>query len=251
MTRMMINAAMVPNEGTFTYRGVCSDVAAGWLREHGREAVSYVGYTQTAEHIRRLSGVEITLNRAKCTMSAGDEALVVKLAYRVADPATKGQPQPDDWEYGILTCDVVPQPTSASPDVLLQKLSSTNGRWGIEVIGPPALKPERWALPRCLVGYRADVLGETAGVEVVRLAPEPGSVTIIESRDQVAPVAGEATVVASMSLQSGHYATVISARPGAVLRWVGYKGRSAGFERVTGEGLREMASHEALAMGIS
>ena len=172
--KLVINAAMVPHPGTFIYRHVSAGEAASWLREHGDEAVSYVGYPQTADHIESLSGgwevvanccgptrqvgwvadhnealalqerevqrqvnealafpergkvnhdeaaslcpecgrmmvvsvawrmVTVALNRAKCSMAPGDEALVVKLTYRVQDPATKGQPQPEDWEYGIL-----------------------------------------------------------------------------------------------------------------------------------------------------
>ncbi len=100
--RIIINAAMIPNPGTFRYHNIAAEEAAAWLREHGRWAVSYVGYPQTAEHIAVLSGVHVALNRAKTAMDVGDEALVVKLAYRVANPATKGQLQPEDWEYGIL-----------------------------------------------------------------------------------------------------------------------------------------------------
>lgn len=100
--KIIINAAMIPNEGTFNYRNISRDDAIAWLREYGLRAVSYVGYPQTAEHISSISGVYVILNRAKCRMVQGDEALVVKLAYRVADPASKGQPQPEDWEYGLL-----------------------------------------------------------------------------------------------------------------------------------------------------
>jgi len=100
--KILVNAAMVPNEGTFTYRHVSADVAGTWLMAYGPTAISYVGYPQTAEHIKSLSGLRVALNRAKCAMNEGDEALVVKLAYRVTDPTTKGQPQPEDWEYGLL-----------------------------------------------------------------------------------------------------------------------------------------------------
>jgi hypothetical protein len=104
MTKILINAAMVPNPGTFSYQNISQCEAVSWLKEHGHKAASYIGYPQTADHINKLSGVHVMLNRAKCSMTTGDEALVVKLAYRVVDPATKGQPQPEDWEYGLLQC---------------------------------------------------------------------------------------------------------------------------------------------------
>lgn len=117
VTRLLINAAMVPNPGTFRYRQISADAAAQWLAVYGDIAVSYIGYPQTAEHLETLwcesqennwmrgpddPPLRVALNRAKTTMVAGDEALVCKLAYRVLDPATKGQPQSSDWEYGLL-----------------------------------------------------------------------------------------------------------------------------------------------------
>ena len=35
-------------------------------------------------------------------MAAGDEALVVRLPYRVQDPAAKAAHAPEAWEYGLL-----------------------------------------------------------------------------------------------------------------------------------------------------
>jgi len=44
------------------------------------------------------------LSREASPMEVGDEALVVRLRYRVADPSQKGSVAvgPDVWEYGIL-----------------------------------------------------------------------------------------------------------------------------------------------------
>jgi len=105
MSRLIINAAMVPNPGTFRYRQITRLEARDWLANWGTDATSYVGYPQTAQYLESLCpGLHVALNRAKCTMVAGDEALVCKLAYRVENPATKGQPQPEDWEYAVLEC---------------------------------------------------------------------------------------------------------------------------------------------------
>jgi len=104
MSYLISNAAMIPNEGTFHYRIIQAADAASWLWKHSQNAESYVGYPQTAEHLESLCApLKVALNRAKCSMREGDQALVCRLAYRVENPATKGQPQPEDWEYGILT----------------------------------------------------------------------------------------------------------------------------------------------------
>ena len=114
----IINAAMVPNEGTFRYRLISRDQARQWLGANLSECLSthgdFIGYQQTADHLNSMFGeycssrgggqptIRVPLRRVKCSMQPGDEALVCKLAYRVDNPATKGQPQPEDWEYGLL-----------------------------------------------------------------------------------------------------------------------------------------------------
>lgn len=106
MRRLLMNAAMIPSPGIWRYEKISADRAAAWLRSHAATVESFVGYPQTAEHLSRLhgDGWVCPLNRQKVEgLHAGDEALICKLAYRVENPATKGQPQPEDWEYGILT----------------------------------------------------------------------------------------------------------------------------------------------------
>jgi hypothetical protein len=97
--RIIMNSAMVPHEGTFYYRSITEDEVREWLSQHGRSAISYIGYPisyigypQIAAHVESLAGISIQINRAKCTMNVGDEALIVRLA----------KPQPEEWEYGIL-----------------------------------------------------------------------------------------------------------------------------------------------------
>ena len=119
MAFIIINAAMVPNEGTFQYRPISRDKAVQWLGANLAECLSthgdFIGYQQTADHLDSLfreyarsrssePTIRVPLRRAKCSMREGDEALVCRLAYRIENPATKGQPQPEDWEYGVLRC---------------------------------------------------------------------------------------------------------------------------------------------------
>jgi hypothetical protein len=62
------------------------------------------GYPLTAEHVFRLSGVRPEISRETTAMHTGDQALVVRLKYRVQEPGMKGahRPEADDWEYGVL-----------------------------------------------------------------------------------------------------------------------------------------------------
>lgn len=66
-----------------------------------------MGYGNTARWLTRKTGVYIPTDRAAFAMQPGDEALVVRLVYRLQDPKAK-----QDWsrdlfddeiELGILT----------------------------------------------------------------------------------------------------------------------------------------------------
>ena len=92
MIRLM-NSAMMPAEGSYILGRISTHefadrvqlaAAVGTLR-------SYIGYQQTAEQVRALTGVEIPVSREQTMLEDGDEMLIVKLAYRVQDPALKGQ----------------------------------------------------------------------------------------------------------------------------------------------------------------
>jgi len=77
MSYLIINAAMVPNEGTFSYSLISREDASAWLYQHFAHddviPISYVGYEQTARHLEALfpSFIKIPLNRAKCSMQPG------------------------------------------------------------------------------------------------------------------------------------------------------------------------------------
>jgi len=101
----IMNSAMVPNEGVFSYQNLTREQARQWLTAHAQNAASFVGYPQTADHVTVLAGQpgwRCGLSRDKVTLAPGDEAFICKLAFRVKDPRSKGQPQSEDWEYGLL-----------------------------------------------------------------------------------------------------------------------------------------------------
>jgi len=100
--RYLLNSAVITAPGDYTYRLVAPEEAAAWLRQGN--FISRVGYPATAAHVQALSGIRPELNREGTVMKPGDEALVVRLKYRVQNPGEKAahRPESDDWEYGIL-----------------------------------------------------------------------------------------------------------------------------------------------------
>jgi len=79
-------------------------LARRWLAAGGW--VSRIGYPATARYIRRLWGFEVPLSRAPSPMGPGDEALVVRLKYRLVDARMRRGEfrwSAEDWEVGLLT----------------------------------------------------------------------------------------------------------------------------------------------------
>ena len=106
---ILLNSAVMPAEGIYTLRRVSREFFAELVADAHRrgELRSYIGYPETAQHIERISGVPIPVNRAATVLP--DQALIAicKLAYRVSDPNAKGQLRPsnEDFEYFIATYD--------------------------------------------------------------------------------------------------------------------------------------------------
>lgn len=103
--RYLMNAAVIPNPGDYVYRVITESQAREWLKDG--DWVSRIGYEATADHIEQLCGIRPKISRERVQFEIGDEALVVRLTYRVQDPAAKAthRPGPDDWEYGLLARD--------------------------------------------------------------------------------------------------------------------------------------------------
>ena len=106
---ILLNSAMMPDEGLYILRRVSRELFGELIADAHRrgELRSYIGYPETAQHIERISGVPIPVNRASTQLP--DQALIAvcKLKYRVSDPGAKGKLQPgeDDYEYYVATYD--------------------------------------------------------------------------------------------------------------------------------------------------
>jgi len=97
----LLNSAVMPQPGTYTLERLTAQQFAAEVQAAAAapELVSHIGYNQPAAHIFGLTRVDPPIDRSPCFPHDGDVLLICRLPYRVADPATKGQPQPQDWEY--------------------------------------------------------------------------------------------------------------------------------------------------------
>lgn len=98
----LMNSAMMPQPGRYMLQKISVGLFAQILSDANGDFESYIGYPQTAEHISCLAGVIVPVSREPTRLADGDEILVCKLAYRVADPSTKGQPVPEEFEYFLV-----------------------------------------------------------------------------------------------------------------------------------------------------
>ena len=98
----LLNSAVLTSFGAYTYR----PLALEEFKQLLPQSVSYIGYPATADAIRILTGVSVSLNRGPIKLIVGDRAIVFRLAYRVADPTRKGaitaQQILADYEIGLL-----------------------------------------------------------------------------------------------------------------------------------------------------
>jgi len=106
---ILLNSAMMPDEGLYILRRVSREFFAELVADAHRRGnlQSYIGYPETAQHIERVSGVPIPVNRAATQLPDQAVIAICKLAYRVADPGSKGkfQPSDEDFEYFVATYD--------------------------------------------------------------------------------------------------------------------------------------------------
>lgn len=104
MTHWLLNSAVIAvgGDGTYTYQTITKSQAITWLRLH--QFVSRIGYPDNQRFIEKISGVKVALSRDESLLQPGDEALVVRPAYRLQAGTQKGQFKPDDndFVFGIM-----------------------------------------------------------------------------------------------------------------------------------------------------
>ncbi len=99
--RYIINNAVIPNPGTYTYQRIPVWQARHWvMTEWGFE--SAIGHKATAKLLSQILGVEIPANRITIYMEVGDEALVARLKTRNPQLGEVKEFSPEDLEFGVL-----------------------------------------------------------------------------------------------------------------------------------------------------
>jgi len=122
------------------------------------------------------------------------------------------------------------------PEVVIQSATSTNGRWGLDLVAP-----EGTELP---AEGRLEDLGKKAGRRVFRHIPAETGVWTIFAGDAEVVEGTPATVAVQMGLQSYRVATILRVRPGGVWRSFGYKRRGSWYHMLTPDGrVEEVPAH--------
>lgn len=99
MTTHLLNSAVMPQPGTYILREISTGEFVQLLQERRSNLASYIGYPQTADYIKEISGVNVIVSRDPTVLADGDEMLIIRLAYRLDAPERKGQPLPEDWQF--------------------------------------------------------------------------------------------------------------------------------------------------------
>jgi hypothetical protein len=102
----LLNSAVMTQEGVYTYKKISKEEFISFVKFFAGmgKLVSYIGYEQNAKLIRDWAGVEVEVNRKQLeNLNDGDLMLVMKLKYRVENPATKGaEVSEDDFEFALV-----------------------------------------------------------------------------------------------------------------------------------------------------
>ena len=101
MTVRLMNAAVMPREGTYRMARLTPDEFALMVRK--RSPKSYIGYPECARILEKFCRVPIPLNRESTPVEDGDVLLIARLIFRVGNPAAKGLVRAtlDDYEFFV------------------------------------------------------------------------------------------------------------------------------------------------------
>jgi hypothetical protein len=102
MTYRLLNAAVMPVEGTYEIRRLAITQFITLVRE--TNPISYIGYPEAAAFLERICERPIALNRESTPVEHGDTLLIARLKYRVGNPVAKGQVKATPGDYEFFIC---------------------------------------------------------------------------------------------------------------------------------------------------
>lgn len=101
----LINSAMMPSLSRDYTRDVRNPLTAEQFAHilRAEPFESFIGYPETARILQEISGLKIAISRAQTSVEPGDKLLIMRLRYRLDDPARKGQTVHtiEDFEFGV------------------------------------------------------------------------------------------------------------------------------------------------------
>ncbi len=107
---LLLNSAVMPNEGVYTLKQISEATFQKLLQEAAAtdNFKSYIGYPQTAQLIEQITGIAVEVSREQASLTPGDIMLIVKLRHRVANPADKETLQLSIDDFEFFQCDWKP-----------------------------------------------------------------------------------------------------------------------------------------------
>ena len=98
---VLMNAAMMPEDGTYIRREISKSDFVSRIREAHHHGIlkSYIGYSETARHINKITGVFIQVTRSDTKITKHDHLVVCKLRKRVSDKGETQYPVENDYQY--------------------------------------------------------------------------------------------------------------------------------------------------------
>lgn len=108
MAKYLLNSAVITSPGEYRYTIVSPEEARQW---DGGQAISTIGYEQTAEALTQLLSRPVKVDRRTIVQQPGDECLVFRLVFPPGspriDPNDKGRLSAalmaGQYELGLLT----------------------------------------------------------------------------------------------------------------------------------------------------
>ena len=104
MRLILLNSAIMPVEGVYELHEIGFHAFCETIKQYKDNIMSYIGYPQNVELIKRWTGVDVGLNREAITgFKEDDIILVMRLIYRVKNPSDKGKiVNEDDFKFYLV-----------------------------------------------------------------------------------------------------------------------------------------------------
>jgi hypothetical protein len=101
----LLNSAVITEAGIYAAQKITKEqfitIIELYYKENDLE--SFIGYKQNLDLLKKWTGIEFEFNRQMMVLDKADELLVMKLKFRLDNPATKGKEvDEDDFEFLII-----------------------------------------------------------------------------------------------------------------------------------------------------